>query len=132
MAERNLIFLMWCAGAMMTMFSGCSGRNGSTTAAMPKGGGVATTDSSSQAAEIQPARPLTYEQRQGKFLFMKYCAVCHGDDGKGDGFNAFNLDPKPRNFTDTTLMKGMSDERIEQTIRGGGRSVNKSHLMPSW
>jgi len=33
---------------------------------------------------------LTYEQQQGKILYTKYCSVCHGEQGKGDGFNAYN------------------------------------------
>jgi mono/diheme cytochrome c family protein len=63
---------------------------------------------------------------------MKYCAVCHGKEGKGDGFNAFNLDPRPRDFSDSAYMAALSDAQILQTISGGGRSVNKSPLMPSY
>jgi mono/diheme cytochrome c family protein len=75
---------------------------------------------------------LTYEQRQGKHLYAKYCAVCHGTEGKGDGFNAYNLDPKPRDFTDSQYMDPLSDPRLLETISQGGRGVNKSVLMPSW
>jgi mono/diheme cytochrome c family protein len=75
---------------------------------------------------------LSYEQHQGKYLYRKYCVVCHGEEGKGDGFNAYNLDPKPRDFTDAKIMGSLTDEKIIQTIAGGGRSVNRSPLMPSW
>lgn len=84
---------------------------------------------------IHPAvaqAPSSYEERQGAFLYGKYCAVCHGQEGKGDGFNAFNLDPRPRDFSDSASMKRLSDGQIIQTINGGGRSVNKSPLMPSY
>ena len=63
---------------------------------------------------------------------MKYCSVCHGDQGKGDGFNAYNLDPKPRDFTDPRAMAGIEDVTLLTTIADGGRGVNKSPLMPAW
>lgn len=75
---------------------------------------------------------LTYSERQGKFLYAKYCTVCHGAEGEGDGFNAFNLDPKPRNFSDSDYMSNFSDDRLFETISQGGRGINKSVMMPSW
>jgi len=63
---------------------------------------------------------------------MKYCAVCHGTEGKGDGFNSYNLDTKPGDFTDSTYMRALSDSRLFETISEGGRGVRKSPLMPSW
>lgn len=75
---------------------------------------------------------LSYTQRQGKQIYTKYCLVCHGEQGKGDGFNAYNLTPKPRNFSDTTLMQKSSDERLAMVIRDGGRNSNLSLAMPSW
>ena len=89
-------------------------------------------DSSSQTVSGEPRIVLTYEQHQGKHLYTKYCVVCHGEEGKGDGFNAFNLDPKPRDFTDGKYMTSLTDERVAQTIVGGGKSVNRSPFMPSW
>ncbi len=83
-------------------------------------------------AAVPVERVFSYEERQGSVLYMKYCTVCHGKEGKGDGFNAFNLDPRPRDFSDSSYMAALSDAQILQTIGGGGRSVNKSPLMPSY
>ena len=104
----------------------CSDNSGNITATKDS---VRVTDESGIHAEVQSP---TYEQRQGRHLFLKYCAVCHGTEGKGDGFNAFNLDPKPRDFTDVRYMSALSDARLMETIIQGGRGVNRSVLMPSW
>jgi mono/diheme cytochrome c family protein len=78
------------------------------------------------------ANLLSYEQKQGKYIFVKYCSVCHGETGKGNGFNAYNLNPKPKSFTDSNYISTYSDERLSESIIKGGRGVNKSPLMPSW
>lgn len=104
----------------------------------PSGKGIAakdstrTTDSLASQASPMKSATLTYEQEQGKILYTKYCAICHGNEGKGDGFNAFNLDPKPRDFTDKRAMAGMDDATLLATITEGGKGVNKSPLMPAW
>ena len=35
----------------------------------------------------------------GKKLFAQYCAICHGNKGKGDGMAGMALKPRPANFT---------------------------------
>ena len=110
-------------------FLTCSGRQ-------PGGGTrVSSTDSvrvADSAAAPVPLRVFSYEERQGEVIYMKFCSVCHGQEGKGDGFNAYNLNPRPRDFSDSAYMKALGDEQIVQTITGGGRSSNKSQLMPAY
>jgi cytochrome c oxidase cbb3-type subunit 3 len=90
---------------------------------------------STQGISVQP-RPvrveLTYAEEKGKRVFRKYCVVCHGETGMGDGFNAYNLNPRPRDFTNYKYMTALSDEKIAETISQGGRGTNKSILMPAW
>ena len=74
----------------------------------------------------------TYTERQGKQLFEQYCAICHGQSGEGDGFNAYNLDPKPHSLADSTYMKALSYEYMTEMISFGGKGVNKSVLMPAY
>jgi len=75
---------------------------------------------------------LNYEQSNGKKLFEHYCAVCHGASGEGDGFNAFNLSPKPRNLADRAAMTSFSDQQLADAISRGGWERGKSNLMPPW
>ncbi len=114
------------------IFSGCSKQRSNAGPAGVSLDSTHVSDTSAQSVAGNTDSLLSYEEREGRVVYTKYCAVCHGDDGKGDGFNAFNLDPKPRDFSDGKYMDGLSDERMMQTISGGGRSVNRSALMPSW
>jgi mono/diheme cytochrome c family protein len=96
---------------------------------------TATEDSTLVAERISPSvlsPALTYEQRQGKNLYLKYCAVCHGAQGGADGFNTYNLDPKPHDLTDSAYVAALSDGALTQVIELGGRGVNKSVLMPAY
>ncbi|MFA5805450.1 MAG: cytochrome c [Melioribacteraceae bacterium] len=73
-----------------------------------------------------------FDQRDGKRLFEHYCSVCHGVGGAGDGFNSYNLNPKPNSFRDSVYMSNLSDPNLQQIITLGGQSMNKSTLMPAY
>ncbi len=124
----GVVLLVWLP-ALLLSCSGGGSHQGEQSSAQDT---TLKADSAAQLAQASPEMKLTYEERQGKTLYSKYCSVCHGDDGKGDGFNSFNLDPKPRDFTDAKYMSALSNGRLLQTISEGGRGVNKSPLMPSW
>ena len=93
---------------------------------------AALAKDSIRIADSLATHPMTYEQRQGKYIYSKYCAVCHGNEGKADGFNTYNLDPKPRDLTEEHYLSEFSDERLIQIIRDGGRGANKSPSMPPY
>lgn len=84
------------------------------------------------AERTAPLNVASYRVREGKALFDHYCAVCHGAEGKGDGFNAYNLDPKPRNLADPQLQAERSDEELLLVIGVGGGAVGLSNAMPPW
>jgi mono/diheme cytochrome c family protein len=69
---------------------------------------------------------------QGRNVYGRYCSVCHGVQGKGDGFNAFNLNPRPRNFTDSAFLARLDERLVRETIAKGGSAVGLSPLMPPW
>lgn len=71
---------------------------------------------------------------QGRKAFNRYCAPCHGNGGAGDGYNAKNLDPHPRDLTDKKekYMAKLTNQEIYDVIEKGGRGVDLSSMMPSW
>ncbi len=86
-----------------------------------------------QSAEAVTARSaLSYTERKGKVLYDKYCAVCHGIQGQGDGFNAYNLDPKPGDLTEEGYLATLTDDWLLEVITQGGRGVKRSVLMPAY
>lgn len=85
-----------------------------------------------RSAAITEAAPLSYELRLGKDVYQHYCMLCHGEGGAGDGFNAFNLDPHPRDYSDPAFQKKKTDAELADAIRRGGAGVGLSPLMPPW
>ncbi len=81
-------------------------------------------------APAAPAEP-SYELRLGHDVYRHYCQTCHGETGAGDGFNAFNLDPHPRDLGDPAFPK-KPDADLADAIRRGGSGVGLSPLMPPW
>jgi mono/diheme cytochrome c family protein len=76
------------------------------------------------------AAGLTYAQGEGKQLFDHYCATCHGDEGKGDGENASNLNPP---VPDLTAAKSGADAAlVRRVIAEGSAAVGRSPLSPPW
>lgn len=90
-----------------------------------------TTAETEQSPPL-PLPPYSYTLRQGETLFHHYCSTCHGEIGRGDGFNAYSLDPKPRNLTTAEFQESRTDEDLEAVIRTGGGAVGLSSAMPPW
>ena len=84
------------------------------------------------AAPAPPPKPMSYELRLGRATFQHYCQTCHGETGAGDGFNAFNLDPKPRDLSDPAFQKKKTDADLADAIQRGGAGVGLSAMMPPW
>ena len=56
---------------------------------------------------------------RGKVLFDQNCVSCHGRDGRGDGPDGVDLDPKPANFHDEERGQLLSPFAAFNTIRLG-------------
>ena len=116
------------------------GGNGCRNAGAPRvsrpstGAESATVDSAGaiySAAKL-PIPELGYNAREGQALYRHYCLNCHGDEGKGDGFNAYNLDPRPRSLADSAFQAQHVDADLLAAIRSGGGAVGLSAGMPPW
>jgi cytochrome c oxidase cbb3-type subunit 2 len=49
--------------------------------------------------DSREAMPSVQDQTAGAKLYEQHCAICHGATGKGDGYAAAYLYPKPRDFS---------------------------------
>lgn len=65
-------------------------------------------------------------------LYRRYCAPCHGETGRGDGFNARYLFVKPANHASKETMITRPDDTLFDGIHSGGAVLNKSHFMPAF
>jgi mono/diheme cytochrome c family protein len=107
----------------------CSRHPAQAPAATP----VAATPAPAPTAPAPTAPDLPgYEVRLGREVYQHYCQICHGDTGAGDGFNAFNLDPRPRDLSDPDFQKKKTDADLHDAILRGGAGVGLSPLMPPW
>ena len=121
-----IVALAWAGG-------GC---RGSSRSILPKTAkqGPAASDSADAiySASALPSPDLGYNAREGRALYRHYCLNCHGEAGKGDGFNAYNLDPRPRSLADSSFQAQRSDSDLVVAIRSGGAAVGLSNGMPPW
>jgi len=109
-----------CLGALLLAAAGCGGADPSAPVA------------ASAAPPTLTVPDLGYNAREGRALFRHYCVTCHGAEGHGDGFNAYNLDPKPRDLADPAFQAERSDDDLAAVIRSGGGVAGLSTGMPPW
>jgi len=72
---------------------------------------------------------LSYVESQGKHLFLRYCATCHGDEAHGDGQNASSLNPPPPDMATKNTRDGAL---LRKVITEGSAAVGRSSLSPPW
>ncbi len=114
------------------LFSGCRQQ-------VPTGKASAIADSSAvQQADSLLSEgeavnaPLSYAARNGRRTYDKYCAICHGTEGAGDGFNSYNLSTRPKDFTEPGYLAQVKDSWLREVIEQGGRGAKRSILMPAY
>ena len=76
-------------------------------------------------APIEPAADLTTKERAAaEPVYIKQCAVCHGQAGAGDGPSAAILDPAPTNFREVRPTIKYAESALSNGVRGTA--------MPKW
>ncbi len=68
--------------------------------------------------------------QNGKALYEKNCASCHGTGGMGDGPAGVNLTPKPANIAAFSKMPMASDAYLNWSISEGGAPIQSP--MPAF
>jgi mono/diheme cytochrome c family protein len=58
---------------------------------------------------------------KGRQVFAYFCSHCHGEKGQGNGYNSLNLDPRPRDLSDSVepYMAELTNQDIFHSIREG-------------
>jgi len=73
---------------------------------------------------------LSTRAARGHRVFLQRCATCHGPQGRGDGQNAYNLQPPPPDFQESLAKLPVGDRR--KVIEGGTAALGRSPLCPAW
>jgi mono/diheme cytochrome c family protein len=77
-----------------------------------------------------PAAPGAVEHPDGAVLFAGYCAVCHGEDGRGGPGRALFSLPMP-DFTDCAFASREPDADWLAVVHEGGPARGFSEVMPA-
>jgi mono/diheme cytochrome c family protein len=72
----------------------------------------------------------TAEFDQGKQLFNDKCAMCHGQDGTGNGPAAAAFSPAPKDFHSPSFWQGDVNQKITDTIENGHGPMPAIDLSP--
>lgn len=73
---------------------------------------------------VNPAWTEDLDLATAQKQYNKYCAKCHGAEGRGDGEQGATLKQKPKVFTDPLEMAKVDDEKLFNTIKSGGEPIN--------
>jgi mono/diheme cytochrome c family protein len=81
-------------------------------------------------AEAPSPSPAEVTVAEGRQLFARNCAACHGERGQGDGPSAGGFATKPANLADGRLMNALPDEFLFDIVKHGGSAVGLAPTMP--
>jgi mono/diheme cytochrome c family protein len=81
------------------------------------------------AAVITVLAAWTTQAEEGKALFDKQCAKCHGEDGKGETKTGKKLGAK--DYTDPKVQEEMKDDAAFKAVKEGLKKDDKTLMKPA-
>jgi len=75
-----------------------------------------------------PASELAAVRSHGRQLFLRHCALCHGEEADGHGVRASNFERPPADLHRAEFHGDAAQARVLQSIREGLPGTP----MPSW
>ena len=81
---------------------------------------------------LWPLAGQAQDAATGEEIYAQYCALCHGEQGRGDGSLSANLDPKPRDHTNGAYMNALTDDHLLKVVSEGGGAAGLAPIMPAW
>jgi mono/diheme cytochrome c family protein len=83
------------------------------------------------AAGLGLSSGVAWAQSQGQQIFNDKCAMCHGQDGKGNGPASSAFSPSPADFTSAGFWQGNVNQRITNTIENGHGPMPAIEMSPA-
>jgi mono/diheme cytochrome c family protein len=97
---------------------------------LPVGLAAAVAFSARAAPPEPPGFKLGGDAKKGREVFLKRCALCHGETGDGRG--RLRVDPPPADLKAPGVVDERSDWEIYLVIRDGGPAIGLSGKMLAW
>jgi len=69
--------------------------------------------------QVNPVKPTAESLARAKKIYGYECALCHGEDGGGNGDLAKKMKAKMPDFRDPTALKGQTDGTLYYVINKG-------------
>ncbi|MCP4298228.1 MAG: c-type cytochrome [Proteobacteria bacterium] len=73
--------------------------------------------------------PLLGDPELGLTLYQKYCVVCHGEEGEGDGPMTKIMPIEPMDHSNPNEINNLSNEDLRASILFG---TDRNSFMPAW
>lgn len=96
---------------------------------------AAPVSNAADSAHVADSLATLAKMELGQRTYLAYCAMCHGNEGNGDGEVASVLlqkGVKVARLNDGEKMNALTKDDLAKVIAQGGAHTGRSNLMPAW